>query len=123
MPYDPYEFLGEGDRLQVTVAGVSFEGRQAILAVLADDQAKGDQLAGALVREPANPYDPNAIQVRIGGRQVGYVPKALAANLAPRMDRGETAQITSLRIVQGGDAGRVTFGARLDVEIQLKEAE
>ena len=41
-----------------------------------------------LIREPSNKYDSNAICVTSNGRQVGYVPKELAAGLAPYMDQG-----------------------------------
>ncbi|QRW25469.1 SNF2 family amino-terminal protein [Rhizoctonia solani] len=42
----------------------------------------------ALVREPTNKYDRNAIQVmNIGMRQVGHIPRQVAANLAPLIDR------------------------------------
>lgn len=44
----------------------------------------------ALIREPDNRHDPNAIQVTLGGRLfLGYVPKEIAKELAPLMDRGE----------------------------------
>ncbi|CAE6425244.1 unnamed protein product [Rhizoctonia solani] len=47
----------------------------------------GEQVA--LVREPSNKYDRNAIQVmNIGMRQVGHIPRQVAANLAPLIDRG-----------------------------------
>ena len=41
-----------------------------------------------LVREPGNPYDPNAIRVRIGPYHLGYVSKHIARWLAPEMDSG-----------------------------------
>jgi len=43
----------------------------------------------ALVREPDNPYDTNAIRVAIGDKKLGYVPKAIAKKLAPEMDTGK----------------------------------
>lgn len=42
----------------------------------------------ALVREPDNSYDPNAIRVELGEYLLGYVPKGHAAELAPLMDEG-----------------------------------
>ena len=42
-----------------------------------------------LVREPTNGFDPNAIQVWIDGKRVGYLPKGDAAELAPIIDVGE----------------------------------
>ena len=43
----------------------------------------------ALIREPDNPHDPNAIAVSLGGVwHIGYVPGYLAVELAPLMDAG-----------------------------------
>jgi hypothetical protein len=43
----------------------------------------------ALVREPDNPHDPNAIRVALVGIVfLGYVPKDVARELAPLMDQG-----------------------------------
>jgi hypothetical protein len=44
----------------------------------------------ALVREPDNPHDPNAIRVEIGGLYLGYVPRRIAKDLAPQMDTGRS---------------------------------
>ena len=42
-----------------------------------------------LVREPDNPYDPNAIILCRGdGTDIGYIPTQQAAEIAPRLDRG-----------------------------------
>jgi len=43
----------------------------------------------ALVREPDNTYDKNAIRVAIGDKKLGYIPKAIARDLAPEMDAGK----------------------------------
>jgi len=43
----------------------------------------------ALVREPDNPHDTNAIRVAIGDKKLGYLPKAIAKDLAPEMDAGK----------------------------------
>ena len=42
----------------------------------------------ALVREPDNPHDPNAIRVELAGLYLGYVPRYIAKDLAPQMDAG-----------------------------------
>ncbi|KAG8213634.1 snf2 family protein [Butyriboletus roseoflavus] len=48
--------------------------------------APGEQVS--LVREPHNPYDRNAIQVKnIGGAQVGHIPRNVASKLAPILDQ------------------------------------
>lgn len=44
-----------------------------------------DGQALLLVREPANPFDPNAIQVYV---HIGYVKAKQAAAIAPNMDAG-----------------------------------
>jgi hypothetical protein len=56
----------------------------------------GDALT--LVREPDNPYDPNAIRVEWQSRKLGFVPRAENAALARFMDGGQrlTARITTL---------------------------
>jgi hypothetical protein len=43
----------------------------------------------ALVREPDNLHDPNAIRVELGGLYLGYVPRDTAKDLAPEMDKGK----------------------------------
>ena len=45
--------------------------------------------AYALVREPENVYDSNAIRVALFGHyHMGYVPRQLSKNLAPMIDSG-----------------------------------
>lgn len=45
----------------------------------------------ALVREPSNQHDPNAVRVSLFGiHDLGYLPKNHAERLAPLMDRGRT---------------------------------
>lgn len=48
----------------------------------------GDILA--LVREPGNAFDPNAVRVEWRGRKLGYVPRRDNAALAWALDRGDT---------------------------------
>jgi hypothetical protein len=50
-----------------------------------------------LRRDRDNEHDPNAIAVYAGGEQVGWVPRELAAELAPRLDQGETWSAIVLR--------------------------
>lgn len=42
----------------------------------------------ALLREPDNPYDANAVSVEWRGRRLGYVPRRENAALAWALDRG-----------------------------------
>ena len=50
-----------------------------------------------LRRDPANAHDANAIQVLAAGRQVGWVPRELAAELAPELDAGRPWSAVVLR--------------------------
>jgi hypothetical protein len=49
----------------------------------------GQQLA--VVREPTNKYDPNAVAVYIFNQQLGHFPRGFAAELAPLIDAGTAA--------------------------------
>ncbi len=89
---DPYATIGDAPRFHTKIAGVSFEGRQDVIAGLR---------AGAaleLRREPHNPHDPNAIAVCYGNLQLGFFNRRMAAHIAPRMDAGARyrARIASL---------------------------
>lgn len=42
----------------------------------------------ALVREPDNPSDGNAVKVMLGDLYLGYLPAQIAAQVAPYMDNG-----------------------------------
>lgn len=70
-----------GSRICARVAGVTFDGRQSVIARL----SIGENIL--LRREPTNPYDPNAISVECqNGWQIGYLNRHLAATLAPFLD-------------------------------------
>lgn len=56
------------------------------------DIRPGDALD--LVREPANPYDRNAVRVEWHGHRLGYVPRRDNAALAWALDRGDTLRAT-----------------------------
>ncbi|KAH9316639.1 hypothetical protein KI387_025266 [Taxus chinensis] len=48
----------------------------------------GREMVG-LIRQPENPYDPNAIKVlNMRGQQVGHIERSAAAALAPHVDQG-----------------------------------
>lgn len=55
----------------------------------------GDPLE--LRRDPANEHDANAIEVRAGGETIGFVPRELAAELAPQLDAGRPWAAAILR--------------------------
>jgi HIRAN domain len=79
------------------VAGVAGAGRHHADALAGADVAPGRPLA--LRRDPGNPHDPFAIAVHAagGGPQVGWVPRELAAELAPELDAGRPWAAVVLR--------------------------
>ncbi len=62
-----------------------------------DVMRTGDTLA--LIREPQNPHDPNAVRVEWQGQALGYVPRRENSDVARQMDRGAPvkARIVQLR--------------------------
>ncbi|MGH8650622.1 MAG: HIRAN domain-containing protein, partial [Burkholderiales bacterium] len=64
------------------VAGFRHSGGAEVLR----DLKPGDRLE--LAREPANPYDANAVRVEWRGVKLGYVPRRDNAAVARQMDRG-----------------------------------
>jgi HIRAN domain len=78
------------------VAGVAGAARHHGDALQSDDVAPGRRLV--LRRDPENPHDANAIAVdSAAGAQVGWVPRELAAELAPDLDAGRPWAAISLR--------------------------
>jgi hypothetical protein len=76
------------------VAGVAGARFQAA-ALESDAAAPGHPLE--LRRDPDNEHDPNAIAVLAGGEQVGWVPREVAAELAPDLDAGRPWAAAVLR--------------------------
>jgi len=89
---DRYASIGGASQFHTKLAGVSFEGRQDTIAGL----SVGSELV--LERQPENPYDANAIAVRFGALQLGFISRGIAKHLAPLIDEGARyrARIESL---------------------------
>lgn len=80
------------------VVGVTFEGRQEVVAQL----SAGEEVL--LRRQPDNPADPHAVQVvRRNGAVVGYLSSPLAGRVAPQLDRGARYRATVIGVTGGGD--------------------
>lgn len=100
------------------VAGVSYEGRQDVIAKLHGDEPC------RIVPEPTNKFDPNALAVVVAIApsviaHVGYVPRELAAQIAPFLE-GEQLMVKLLEITGGfttRDGERAALGLRIAVEI------
>jgi hypothetical protein len=99
-----------------TVAGVTFEGRQRVVARC----SVGESLR--LVRDPTNRYDKGAIKVmRFNGEQLGFIPVHVSrgddpSGLALRMDRGDEYKCRIKDLTGGG-------GQNLGVNTEVAEGE
>ncbi len=104
---DPFATIGDAAQFFTKVVGVSFEARQSLVAGL----RAGDALE--LERQPENTYDPNAIAVRYGALQLGFLKKQIAARVAPKMDAGEAYRVSIASLTGGGTKH---FGVNIFVE-------
>jgi hypothetical protein len=78
------------------VAGVAGAAAHHGHALQSDAVAPGRALE--LRRDAANPHDANAIAVHApGGEQVGWVPREVAAEIAPALDAGDAWSAVVLR--------------------------
>ena len=83
-------------RLRLLVTGVAGAGRHHGEELQSEAASPGRPLV--LRRDPANEADPNAVAVdTVDGEQVGWVPRELAAGLAPQLDGGERWSAVVLR--------------------------
>jgi hypothetical protein len=80
---------------ELRIAGVAGAEAHHAAVLASDAVAPGRPLA--LRRDAANEHDPNAIMVLADGEQAGWVPRELAADLAPRLDAGEPWSAVVLR--------------------------
>ncbi|HEY6485947.1 MAG TPA: helicase-related protein [Candidatus Cybelea sp.] len=98
--HDPYSTIDDATRFHTKLAGVSFEGRQDVIAGMRAEAPL------ELRRQPDNPHDSNAVAVCYGHLQLGFLNKKLAAHIAPLIDAGARyrARVASLT---GGSTGSV----------------
>jgi hypothetical protein len=75
-----------------SVAGAGRHHAEALAAAPADPGA-----ALELRRDPGNEHDPHAIQVWAGDLQIGWVPREIAAAVAPSLDAGDPWSAVVLR--------------------------
>ena len=76
--------------VETRIAGVSFanDDGSSRQDALAEIEHQGGALPITLKRKPKNRFDPNAIAVFHEDKQIGYVPRQLAEELAPIIDAG-----------------------------------
>ena len=101
------------------VAGVTYGKRQQAIEHLTHYRPENIRIS--LYRDKANAYDRNAVAVIAtvkgkGSYTMGYLPKALAAFIAPLMDAGRT--ITSrLAGIRGTNEPYLNYGLGIEVRI------
>ena len=94
-----------GSHICTRVAGVTFDGRQSVIARL----SIGENIL--LRREPTNPYDPNAISVECENRwQIGYLNRHLAAMLAPFFDTYQQTVHGNVHCITGSQRQGYSLG-------------
>ncbi len=96
------------------VVGVTYSGRQRILASLQD----GMDLD--FVRETHNVHDKNAVAIYCSNRQIGYLSREEAAEIAPIMDKGIPVDGVIEHITGGG---KYNYGCEIRVKIYKRKAE
>lgn len=113
-----------GEPIATKVAGITYNNRQRVAWAAASAYARHERCWFELRREARNEADGNAIAVIAhAGKmhaQVGYLPAADAARLAPVMDAGGRVRITRYGFV-GGKRGQY-LGIRLEVEAMATKA-
>lgn len=99
------------------IVGVTFEGRQAVIALL-----KGKEPL-QVRREPENEYDPKAVAVDAyineGWAPIGYIAKDKNKDIAATLDAGNSVYIKIASITGGGDK---SFGVNIELEYIKEEA-
>ena len=104
---DPFAGIGERDTFPTKIMGVSFEGRQDVVAGLKPGAAL------QLERQPQNQFDSNAIAVWFGNLQLGFLRKEIAKHLAPLIDAGADYRARAEHITGGRDGKN--FGVNIRV--------
>lgn len=88
------------DVLDFMVAGVTYENRADIVDSFCRD---GDTVF--LARDRVNLFSKNAIEVRLAnGMQIGFVPEAMAKNVASLLDAGSSHSARIKKILSGARA-------------------
>lgn len=104
-------------RLLTKVSGVTFGKRQKAIEHLT--HYRPELVKISLCRDTRNAYDKNAVAVIAtvqgkGSYTMGYIPKTLAAFLAPLMDSGKRVYST-LRAIRGLYQPYMNYGLEIEV--------
>ena len=98
--------------IRTKVVSVTFENRQEIIQNL----QLGEIVL--MVREPMNPFDPNAIKViRQDGCQIGYLDRQLAFRLSQRLDQYGLPMDACVSSIIGGYSAYASLGVIISFEM------
>jgi len=96
--------------IQIKLAGVTHKNYQVHIK----KWGSPDIGSYAVIREPDNPYDPNAIRVSLLDTwDMGYLPRSIAARLAPLMDEGRTFLAEFVKINEYAPYDRIGLTVRI----------
>ena len=105
--------------ITIPVAGMQYRVTPSTRHMIQQRVETVEPMPVALVREPDNEHDENAIKVVVAkgsykGLHIGYVPRGIAAELAPKMDEGRLTLLEAfMSVVNADDADAdvvATFG-------------
>ena len=105
--------------IRTKAAGVSFCIRQALLSRLCRYGAEDINIS--LVHERTNAYDRSAVMVIAGVRgkgaaQIGYLPRELAAAVAPLLDKGKAVKAFFEKVTGGHEYG-LNYGMNIAIAV------
>jgi len=114
-----FDLPGADRTFPVPIVGESY--RQATLKALAGDRRRAGEevfFTAALIPEPSNPHDPNAVKVHIhGGGHVGYLGKDIAADykaITEILVAAKAIGLCQAKLI-GGTPGKPSLGVQLDL--------
>ena len=110
------------DQVRTKVVGVTFEntkrteGRKSRQRIIEDAARRGSAML-ELFWERGNKHDKNALAVRLDGEKIGYLPREIAADLAPEVDQGSEIVPFDVEIVGGTDDFPI-YGVHLGLRME-----
>lgn len=112
------EFEANSVKYNSKLVGVTFEGRQEVIALLAGDEPLRTR------REPENEYDPNAVAVDVliaeTWQPIGYIAKDKNKDICAAMDAGNEIIIGIASLTGGGSK---SFGVNIALQYVKVTAE
>ena len=114
-----YLLAGDGQFGFQVVGESHYQSDLAKIAGGTTDEGVHHECAAVLRLEPANKYDPNAVEVLIDGLRVGYIPAVQAPEMCALFDSVGISEVECEAVIQGGwdrDGGDTgEFGVRLNI--------